>query len=381
MSVKPTLLKRVLFRLHWLAGITAGLVLGVVGFTGGLMGMEEPVLALLNARVHAQADGQAALAPDRWIAAARAAYPQQSVRSVAWDGADAAVRVRVAGEGARGFEVAVDPYTAEVLGVPRGSAFFATVEQIHRNLAVGPVGKQIVGASTISMLVFIATGIYLRWPRRARSPSAWLRMNTRANGRGFWWQLHAVVGTWLLVFYFVAAATGLWWSYDVYRNAVNRIAGVSPAPRRPPAGEAKTPVASLDAAWGTFLRQVPEATRASAALAPGADGAIEIRYQTPASPHDRAWNSIKVDPADATVVARETYAELPRGRRFVASLFPLHSGSFWGTPGRLLMALSALLMPLFPLTGLWMWRLRRRNEALRRQHAAALSAPLDVRTA
>ena len=45
------------------------------------------------------------------------------------------------------------------------------------------------------------------------------------------------------------------------------------------------------------------------------------------------------------------------------------------------MALSALLMPLFPLTGLWMWRLRRRNEALRRQHAAALSAPLDVRTA
>jgi len=100
-----------------------------------------------------------------------------------------------------------------------------------------------------------------------------------------------------------------------------------------------------------------------------------------ASPHDRAWNSIKVDPADATIVARETYAELPRGRRFVASLFPLHSGSFWGTPGRLLMALSALLMPLFPLTGLWMWRLRRRNEALRRQHAAALSAPLDVRTA
>ena len=47
--MRPSLLKRVLFRLHWLAGISAGLVLGLVGFTGGLLGLEEPVLACVAA--------------------------------------------------------------------------------------------------------------------------------------------------------------------------------------------------------------------------------------------------------------------------------------------------------------------------------------------
>jgi sulfite reductase (NADPH) flavoprotein alpha-component len=84
-------LKRVLFRLHWIAGITAGLVLGVVGFTGGLLGCEDLVLRLLNPQLHGLATGRDALPPDRWIAAARAAYPESAVRSIAWDGGDEAV--------------------------------------------------------------------------------------------------------------------------------------------------------------------------------------------------------------------------------------------------------------------------------------------------
>jgi sulfite reductase (NADPH) flavoprotein alpha-component len=287
--------------------------------------------------------------------------------------------VRLARAGARPTEVALDPYSGAVLGAERGKAFFASAEQIHRNLAAGPVGKQIVGASTALMFVFIATGIYLRWPRRARSPSAWLRMNTAAKGRGFWWQLHAVVGTWLLVPYLLAAATGLWWSYDFYRNAVNGLAGVPPPQRRAPAGDAPV-AASLDAAWAAFQREAPEATRANIATTTAADGALEIRYQTAASPHDRAWDSLKLDPADGSVRTREAYADQPRGRRFIASLFPLHSGSWFGVPGRIVAAGAALLMPLFALSGLWMWVLRRRNAALRRR-AASAQASLEVRTA
>ncbi|HEU4664596.1 MAG TPA: PepSY-associated TM helix domain-containing protein [Dokdonella sp.] len=377
--MRPSLLKRMLFRLHWLAGISAGLVLGVVGFTGGLLGLEQPVSAWLNPALQVSADGRALQGPDRWIAAARAALPDHTVRGIAWEGPDHAVGVRMARAGARPVEIAIDPYTGGVLGAERGKAFFATVERLHRNLAAGPVGKQVVGASTALMFVFIASGLYLRWPRRARSPSAWLRMNTAARGRGFWWQLHAVVGTWLVVPYLVAAATGLWWSYDVYRNAVNGLAGVPTPARRGPPNEAPA-VASLDAAWASFMREAPDAVRASVATSTTPDGALEIRYQTAASPHDRAWDSLVLDPADGTVRRREAYAELPRGRRFVASLFPLHSGSWFGMPGRVVATGAALSMPLFALSGLWMWRLRRRNDALRRK-AAPARAPLDVRPA
>ncbi|HEY6939964.1 PepSY-associated TM helix domain-containing protein [Dokdonella sp.] len=376
--MRSSLLKRVLFRLHWLAGISAGLVLGVVGFTGGLLGLEQPVLSWLNPALHVSAEGRTPLGPDRWVAAARSALPDHALRGVAWEGPRHAVAVRMVRPGARPTAVAIDPYTGAVLGAERGAAFFDSVEQLHRNLAAGPVGKQVVAASTALMFVFIASGLYLRWPRRARSPSAWLRMNTAAKGRGFWWQLHAVVGTWLLIPYLVAAATGLWWSYDVYRNAINGLAGVPAPVRRGPPNDAPT-VASLETAWASFLREAPEAVRANIATT-AVDGALEIRYQTAMSPHDRAWDVLAIDAADGTVRRREPYAELPRGRRFIASLFPLHSGSWFGVPGRVVAASAALLMPLFALSGLWMWRLRRRNDALR-DNAAAARAPLDARPA
>jgi sulfite reductase (NADPH) flavoprotein alpha-component len=369
-DVRASLFKRVLFRLHWLAGISAGLVLGVVGFTGGLLGLEQPALSWLNPGVHVSADGRALLTPDRWVAAARTAMPENGVRSIAWEGPQHAVRVRMVRAGARPSEIAIDPYSGAALGAERGTALFATVEQLHRNLAAGPVGKQIVGASTALIFVFLASGLYLRWPRRARSPSAWLRMHTAAKGRGFWWQLHAVAGTWLLIPYLLAAATGLWWSYDVYRNVVNGLAGVSTQARRAPANDLPT-VASLDVAWAAFQREVPDAVRASVPMSTTADGALEIRYQTAASPHDRAWDILKLDPASGAVRGSEPYADLPRGRRFIASLFPLHSGSWFGVPGRVVAVSAALLMPLFALSGLWMWLLRRRNEAMRRRAVQA----------
>jgi len=99
------------------------------------------------------------------------------------------------------------------------------------------------------------------------------------------------------------------------------------------------------------------------------DAPLEIRYLTASSPHDRAFGTIRIDAASGEIVAREPYAELPAGRRFVSSLFPLHSGSFFGTPGRVLVALAALLMPFFAITGIWIWMLRRRCESARRVRA------------
>jgi sulfite reductase (NADPH) flavoprotein alpha-component len=376
--VQRVLLKRVLFRLHWIAGLTAGLVLAVVGFSGGLMGFEEPILRSLNPQFHVVANNRSALLPDRWIADARAAHPGEAVRGVTWAGVDEAVRLRMARDGGRGSEIAIDPYDGSVLGAARGAEFFAVVEQVHRTLAAGAVGKQMVGASTATLILIVATGLYLRWPRRRHSWSTWLRPNLERKGRGLLWQLHAVAGTWLLLFYLSAALTGLWWSYDFYRNAINAIAGVPASTRRPPApaaDQSALPV-SVDPAWIAFRAAVPEATRATFAPPASSDAPLEIRYQTPSSPHERAWNTLKVDPVTGAISGRELYAELPRGRRFVSSLFPLHSGSFFGAPGRVLMACAALSMPLFALTGIWLWLLRRRNEASRNRLATAVPGEL-----
>ena len=368
--------KRVLFRLHWIAGITAGLVLAVVGATGGVIGFEEEILALANPQLRLAKDGRPALPPDRWVAAARAAYPGHVVRSVAWEGDAEPVEVRVAQGKSRGDTIALDPRDGRVLGERRGAAFIAATEKLHRTLAAGPVGKQVVGASTALLILLTLSGIYLRWPRRASSPAAWLKLDFRLKGRGFLWHLHAVTGTWLLLFYLVAAFTGLWWSYGWYREGVNRLAGITTPLRRPqpPATPADAIPPSIDLAWAGFRAAAPDATRAS--FSPGEPGKpVEIRYQTPSSPHERAWDTLTLDRASGAVLEQEHHADQPAGRRFVQALFPLHAGSFFGTPGRVLMSLASLLLPLFAITGIWLWMLRRRMEARRAGAAPARASP------
>ena len=41
-------------------------------------------------------------------------------------------------------------------------------------------------------------------------------------------------------------------------------------------------------------------------------------------------------------------------------MFALHRGSFFGTPGVIVWMLASFAMPLFAITGWWLWYLRRK---------------------
>lgn len=60
-------LRKILFRLHWALGLTAGMVLALMGVTGALMSYEEAITDLLNAdRTVVAASERPLLAPRHW---------------------------------------------------------------------------------------------------------------------------------------------------------------------------------------------------------------------------------------------------------------------------------------------------------------------------
>jgi len=67
----------------------------------------------------------------------------------------------------------INPYSAEILPEVKGREFFQFIQQLHRNLTVGEFGKQLTGASTLILIYFILSGIYLRWPKK-HSFKQWL---------------------------------------------------------------------------------------------------------------------------------------------------------------------------------------------------------------
>lgn len=206
------MLKWFWFQLHWLLGITAGMILCVVGVSGALLSFEDDLLRLLNPGVLSVAerpDGTlppaelyarlAAGNPDRRITALRVSADPTDPATVTFAPPPGATGQ--GGRPARGENRQADPYTGDLLPRPSGQDFFRTTMQLHRWLLAGDVGKQIVGVSTIALIVLSLSGLYLRWPRRLGSLRAWFAVDWRQKGRGFLWSLHAVLGTWALRLY------------------------------------------------------------------------------------------------------------------------------------------------------------------------------------
>lgn len=383
--------RNAVFQLHWLLGITAGLVLALVGVTGAMQSFEPQILKAINPGVMTvDVREEAALAPEVLLARVLGQRPgrEPQALSLSAEARDAA-RVTFApapdapkgpNGRARGESVYVDPYTGGILGKPVGEGFFRTTMELHRWLALDKVGKQIVGASTVVLIFFCLSGIYLRWPRRWWHPRVWFALDWRQRGRNFLWHLHAVAGAWMLVIYLVCSLTGLWWSYEWYRNGLTRWAGLpstnAQAQRGPGARSRGTavepsvagPAIDVAGAWQSFNTTVPTWSKVTLQW-PRGDAPLLFRYVDRDPAHDRANNTLELDPQSFVVRKHERYDDKPLTHRLLGSMLALHSGSYFGLAGLWIFMLASAALPLFAVTG-WMLYLDRRRKQRSQQHAA-----------
>lgn len=378
-------MRNLLFQVHWLLGVTAGTVLIVVGLTGAILAFEPEISRAMNPGVLSVTPQGSALAPDALLERIQATAPDKKVAMLmlASDPADSA-RITLAPEppAKRGETRYVNPYTGEFLGKPAGESFFRTMVQLHRYLASGDVGKHLVGASTLAVIYLALSGLYLRWPANALDWRAWLRLRGSLKGRAFWWELHSVLGTWMLVVYLFAAMTGLYWSYNWYRDAMFAVTGAPrPAPQQAgggdkPAGGAPSITnveADLDVAraWEAFHSQVEAFETATIRLPTRAGQPLQITYLDRDPPHVRATNRIVIEPATGRVVEHERYAEKPAGAKIMSSVYALHTGRFFGMPGVVIFAIASLTMAISGISGWLLYLDRRRKKAIRRERALA----------
>ncbi len=132
-------MRNVLFQIHWFLGITAGIVLAVVGLTGGLMSFERQIMdAISPSIVRVEVRGER-LTPDAIAERFRAQRDGARVEQITlWPEADRSALIRVApppGE-RRGEAVYINPYNGELLGKINGEQFFRTVRSLHRWLLI-----------------------------------------------------------------------------------------------------------------------------------------------------------------------------------------------------------------------------------------------------
>ena len=376
------MLKKTLFQLHWFFGITAGLVLALMGVTGAAYSFQDEILRALNPTVLIVQKREAGVLPPAELVRKLEAAEGKSV-SMLWVESESGNAARVfftppAGE-RRGQMRYFDPYTGDYMGDAVGQDVFGFILQLHRFLAMGDSGRQITGACTLILLFFCLSGLYLRWPRQVKSWRAWLTLDWRKKGRAFNWDLHSVFGTWCLLFYLLAALTGLYWSYDWYNQGLTKLLSDAPQNERmrkrgpPPAGPA--PVANYDAIWSSIYSSAgPDLSAYNIRMPAVAGQPATVYYLLTSSPHDRALNQINLDPVTGEVKSHDRYASKTLKSQLLTSVYALHTGSYFGLPGRIILTVSSLLMPLFFITGWLLYLDRRRKKRQVRDARKGLSA-------
>lgn len=363
------MLKKSLFQLHWFFGISAGLVLALMGITGAAVSFQDEILRALNPSVlHVEKQIAGVLPPAELVEKIEGASGKTvSMLWVETDSGNAARVIFTAPPGERrGPMRYFDPYTAEFMGDVTGQDLFGLMLQLHRVLAMGDIGRQITGACTLILLFFCLSGLYLRWPRQWKNWRAWLTLDWNKKGRSFNWDLHSVAGTWCLVFYLLAALTGLTWSYEWYNKGLTRLLSDSPQNERVrsrgPAPSGPAPTADYAAIWSSIYSAAgPGLSSYNVRMPPVAGQPATVFYLLKNSPHDQARNQLTLDPATGIVSRHDRYSDKSLKAQLLTSIYALHVGSYFGIIGRIMVTIAALAMPLFFITG-WLLYLDRRRK-------------------
>lgn len=230
------LVKKFIFWVHLVAGISAGLVILVLGLTGVIMSFERQILeANPGVTVKPPAGEQVVVGPEKILANHATAEPAASGLTYYSDPAKP-----VSVQFGRGKSSYADPYTGESLGEGNTAVkgFFAWILRLHRWLTLEGASRELGGnitkAANLVFLLLVISGLYLwfpkRWSRAALRAVATLQF--RLKGRARDWNWHNVFGFWACVPLLFVVLTGLVMSYGWANNLVYKAVGETPPPPR-----------------------------------------------------------------------------------------------------------------------------------------------------
>jgi uncharacterized iron-regulated membrane protein len=350
--------RRLILKLHlWLAMI-AGAFLLVLGITGAILAFEPELDRLLHPHLSRLKPGGRTLSlVDIGEAASKKYGGEPVVAYLPSSSPDVPTEV-ILSSGV----VSVNQYTGEVLGLrTRGQTVLGFMRALHVRLATGDIGRNILRWSTVLMLISLASGLYLWWPRkriRIRGPW-WSRL--------FWSDQHNSFGIFSLVPLLLLTATGIVIGFeDEVSSLLDKMYGTNPVhssqtpeQSEPSQGSTVTP----DQAIAIASAQLPGALPCRLQM-PRYGGlyVVSLTYSDNRIAAER--NSISLDPRSGRIVAVNQSASLTPRERFMATNEAIHTGNILGMPTRILAALAGILLPLQVVSGLLIWI--RRTNILRR---------------
>lgn len=380
--------KKIASQLHLWLGVSSGLVVFIVALTGSILVFEEELEPVIYRKFHVveAPKGQSPLPLDNLRAAVASRYPKQRITRIAIEPhADRTVIFGlVKGKKEKDvFSVAVNPYTGEITDTRQeNESFFHIVLQLHRYLCLEDTGKAITGVACVMFIVIMITGLVLWWPKRKQTKQR-LTIKWGAKFKRLNWDLHAVFGFYVLPFTFLIALTGLVWSYKWVNSMIFLTLDGKPQEKR----EAPANINAANPAPSGILaniitetdRLLPHPGRIQLTLPQSDSLSITISKVNENASISNVVDFLYFDQNDGHLLSKRLYDDETTGMKVRRLVFPIHTGSIWGWPTKILALIVALIAATLPITGVIIWVGRKfKKEKKSTRKSAAATRPINI---
>jgi len=230
--------------------------------------------------------------------------------------------------------------------------------ELHTHLLMGHEGEELLGWLGVAMLVLVATGLWLWWPRFGMWRFAFRQPRSTALApQLFWW--HKTVGFISLATLFFVTLTGV--AMVFYTPAQKILTGMfgGEPPVIPSTLPADSPATGTN--WSRVLAALDGTLPAGRTVffypPSTSNDVLRFRKQMPGELHPNGRSFIALAP-DGELLHASDATTLAAGMRATNAIYPLHAGKADSETWRLVVALMGLAPLFFFVTGLWLWRLR-----------------------
>lgn len=336
--------KKVLYKWHKYLGLTLGLILFILGFSGTIITYRDELLPVLYSDLmQVRPQEHRANLRDQIESARTYLKGQDFTHLYTAETDDTSSLIFFRPEGALlPHLLAIDPYTSEVRGtMPLIKNIFGVMIYVHANLLLGKVGSWIVGIMGLLLTGFFITGLIIWWPHENHFLLK-IRTLPKSGLRG----LHRGLGLFLGLPLVFSALTGFILAFDLMEKF---------GPSKPKeivqiqTCNYEDQIKSLD-----LLSDEQKKNLVSIHFCSPKNGFMKLSSGL----HERSGHDgyirLIVDPKTQTVVQKfDTTVDPETWSMNAITIFPMHSGAYFGGIGRILSFACGIALSILYLTGIY----------------------------
>ena len=354
-------MKKIIHKLHLWSGLTMGLFLFLIAFSGTVLTYQKELIALANATeftsVHSENKSLDELVRKiestvgRPSALIIASHPSTFIKAI--------VKKDLHDRRGQIFFVSVDGESIVKEG-ERLKSFFMFFFRLHRWLLLDtPVGRPIVGWLTILFTFLLISGLYLWWPRNLVGLKRALSVRLRGNFKRLNYDLHNSLGFYALPLMLLMTLTGLCWSFESYKDALSAILGarvfgdrqhqsiqLEMLPQERQSLDSIFQKAQLlNPSKGEWLLDLESKENESVILSFIPKGLLILRGRSRFE-----WN-----PYTGELIKRMEFGDKSIGEKIASLIHDLHTGDAFGDLFKFIYFMASLVASSLPLTGALIW--------------------------